>query len=276
MTIYAIGDIQGCFDELEELLRQLRFQRGRDQLWCVGDLVNRGPRSLEVLRFVSSLGDDARIVLGNHELNLMAIAAGLRQLRPQDTVQDILGAPDGDDLIEWLAAQPLLVREPGVPYTMVHAGLAPQWDVADAAMLAGEVQAALRGNERRDFLANMYGNEPDRWVDALDGWQRLRFITNALTRIRYVDSDGRLNLTENGPPGSQPDSLAPWYESNKRRSYGEPIIFGHWASLQIEKKLDPVHRVYHLDTGCVWGRELTALRLDDERYFHVPCECADT
>lgn len=276
MAIYAIGDIQGCFDELEELLRQLRFQRGRDQLWCVGDLVNRGPRSLEVLRFVSSLGDDARIVLGNHELNLMAIAAGLRQLRPQDTVQDILGAPDGNDLIEWLAAQPLLVREPGVPYTMVHAGLAPQWDVADAAMLAGEVQAALRGNERRDFLANMYGNEPDRWVDALDGWQRLRFITNALTRIRYVDSDGRLNLTENGPPGSQPDSLAPWYESNKRRSYGEPIIFGHWASLQIEKKLDPVHRVYHLDTGCVWGRELTALRLDDERYFHVPCECGDT
>lgn len=276
MAIYAIGDIQGCFDELEELLRQLRFQRGRDQLWCVGDLVNRGPRSLEVLRFVSSLGDDARIVLGNHELNLMAIAAGLRQLRPQDTVQDILGAPDGDDLIEWLAAQPLLVREPGVPYTMVHAGLAPQWDVAEAAILAGEVQAALRGNERRDFLANMYGNEPDRWVDALDGWQRLRFITNALTRIRYVDSDGRLNLTENGPPGSQPDSLAPWYESNKRRSYGEPIIFGHWASLQIEKKLDPVHRVYHLDTGCVWGRELTALRLDDERYFHVRCECADT
>lgn len=276
MAIYAIGDIQGCFDEFEELLRQLRFQRGRDQLWCVGDLVNRGPRSLEVLRFVSSLGDDARIVLGNHELNLMAIAAGLRQLRPQDTVQDILGAPDGNDLIEWLAAQPLLVREPGVPYTMVHAGLAPQWDVADAAILAGEVQAALRGNERRDFLANMYGNEPDRWVDALDGWQRLRFITNALTRIRYVDSDGRLNLTENGPPGSQRDSLAPWYESSKRRSYGEPIIFGHWASLQIEQKLDPVHKVYHLDTGCVWGRELTALRLDDERYFHVPCECGDT
>lgn len=276
MAIYAIGDIQGCFDELEELLRQLRFQRGRDQLWCVGDLVNRGPRSLEVLRFVSSLGDDARIVLGNHELNLMAIAAGLRQLRPQDTVQDILGAPDGNDLIEWLALQPLLVREPGVPYTMVHAGLAPQWDVADAAILAGEVQAALKGNERRDFLANMYGNEPDRWVDALDGWQRLRFITNALTRIRYVDSDGRLNLTENGPPGSQRDSLAPWYESNKRRSYGEPIIFGHWASLQIEKKLDPVHRVYHLDTGCVWGRELTALRLDDEHYFHVPCGCGET
>ena len=276
MAIYAIGDIQGCFDELEELLRRLRFQRGRDRLWCVGDLVNRGPRSLEVLRFVSSLGDDARIVLGNHELNLMAIAAGLRQLRPQDTVQDILGAPDGNDLIEWLALQPLLVREPGVPYTMVHAGLAPQWDVADAAILAGEVQAALKGNERRDFLANMYGNEPDCWVDALDGWQRLRFITNALTRIRYVDCDGRLNLTENGPPGSQPDSLAPWYESNKRRSYGEPIIFGHWASLQIEKKLDPVHRVYHLDTGCVWGRELTALRLDDERYFHVPCECGDT
>ena len=269
MAIYAVGDIQGCFDELEELLHHIRFRRVTDQLWFVGDLVNRGPKSLEVLRFVSELGRDARVVLGNHDLNLIAIAAGVRDLRPQDTVRDVLDAADGNELIDWLAEQPLLVREPGIPYTMVHAGLAPQWDVAKAAMLAREVEAALTGGDRPGFLANMYGNEPDRWKKKLDGWKRLRFITNALTRIRYVDSDGRLDLTETGPPGSQPSSLVPWFESKKRRSHGERIIFGHWATLQLEQKLNPVHRVYHLDTGCVWGGQLTALRLDDERYFSV-------
>ena len=269
MAIYAVGDIQGCFDALEELLRHIRFQRAKDQLWFVGDLVNRGPESLEVLRFVSELGRDARVVLGNHDLNLIAVAAGVRKLRPQDTMQDVLDAPDGNELIDWLAEQPLLVREPGIPYTMVHAGLAPQWDVAEAATRAREVEAALTGDDRTGFLSHMYGNEPARWKKKLDGWKRLRFITNALTRIRYVDSDERLDLTESGPPGSQPDSLAPWFESKKRRSHGEPIIFGHWATLQLEQKLDPVHRVFHLDTGCVWGGQLTALRLDDERYFCV-------
>jgi len=273
VAIYAVGDIQGCFDELEALLGHAGFQPGTDQLWCVGDLVNRGPQSLEVLRFFSELGPNARLVLGNHELNLIAIAAGVRELRPQDTVQDVLDAADGSQLIEWLAAQPLLHREPGIPYTMVHAGLAPQWDVAQAALLADEVHAALSGDERMGFLSHMYGNEPDRWEEELDGWQRLRFITNALTRIRFVDRDGRLDLTETGPPGSQPDSLAPWYESNQRPSHGERIVFGHWASLQAEQALDPAHRVYHLDTGCVWGRRLTALRLDDERYFSIPCPC---
>lgn len=270
MAIYAIGDIQGCFDELEALLRVVGFQRGNDQLWFVGDLVNRGPKSLDVLRFVSNLGSDARIVLGNHDLNLIAIAAGVRKLRSRDTVQDVLDAPDGDDLIAWLTEQPLLVHEPGIPYAMVHAGLAPQWSVAQAAMYAREVQAALSGDARTEFLSHMYGNKPDRWKKKLDGWERLRFITNALTRIRYVGSDGHLDLTATGSPGSQPDSLAPWFESKKRRSYGERIIFGHWATLQLEHNLDPVHRVYHLDTGCVWGGKLTALRLDDERYFSVP------
>ena len=276
MAIYAVGDIQGCFDELEALLSHVGFQRGTDQLWCVGDLVNRGPKSLEVLRFFSELGADARVVLGNHDLHLIAIAAGIRELRPRDTVQDILDATDGSLLIEWLARQPLLHREPGIPYTMVHAGLAPQWGVDEAAMLAGEVHAALSGDNRMGFLSHMYGDEPDRWEDELDGWPRLRFITNALTRIRYVDCDGRLELTENGPPGSQPDALLPWYESKERPGHGERIIFGHWASLQAERALDPAHHVYHLDTGCVWGRELTALRLDDERYFSVPCQHQNT
>jgi len=269
VAIYAVGDIQGCFDELEELLRHIHFRHATDQLWFVGDLVNRGPKSLEVLRFVSELGRDARVVLGNHDLSLIAIAAGVRDLRPQDTVRDVLDAADGNELIDWLAEQPLLVREPGIPYTMVHAGLAPQWDVATAATLAREVEAALSVGDRAGFLAHMYGDDPARWEKKLDGWKRLRFITNALTRIRYVDSDGRLNLTETGPPGSQPDSLVPWFESKKRRSHGEPIIFGHWATLRLEQKLDPAHRVYPLDTGCVWGGKLTALRLDDERYFSV-------
>ncbi len=272
MAIYAIGDIQGCFDELQELLRHIRFQRARDQLWFVGDLVNRGPESLEVLRFVSELGSDARVVLGDHDLNLIAIAEGVRELRSQDSVRDVLDARDGGELIEWLSEQPLLVREPGIPYTMVHAGLAPPWEMAQAAMLAREVEAALAGDDRQGFLAHMYGDQPDRWNKELAKWERLRFITNALTRIRYVDSDGRLKLEESGPPGSQPDALVPWFASKQRRSRGEPIIFGHWATLQLEQKVDPVHRVFHLDTGCVWGGRLTALRLDDERFFSVPSQ----
>lgn len=276
MAIYAVGDVQGCFDELEELLRHIRFQPIKDRLWFVGDLVNRGPKSLEVLRFVSELGRNARVVLGNHDLNLIAVAAGVRNLRPQDTVQDVLDAPDSNELIDWLTEQPLLVREPGIPYTMVHAGLAPQWDVAEAAMLAREVETVLTGSDRPGFLQHMYGNKPDRWKKELESWKRLRFITNALTRIRYVDSDGRLDLTESGPPGSQPDSLVPWFESKKRRSHDEPILFGHWATLQLEQKLDPVHRVYHLDTGCVWGGHLTALRLDDERYFCIRSRFGNT
>ena len=269
MAVYAIGDVQGCFDELQELLRHIRFQRAKDQLWFVGDLVKRGPKSLEVLRFVAELGGDTRVVLGNHDLNLLAIAAGVRKIRAQDTVQDILEASDGDELMEWLSRQPLLVRESGIPYTMVHAGLAPQWDVAEAAQLAREVESALTGDHRTAFLENMYGNKPARWKNRLDGWKRLRFITNALTRIRYVDAGGRLDLTHSGPPGSQPRTLMPWFEAKKRRSHDEAIIFGHWATLQMEQKLDPAHRVYHLDTGCVWGGELTALRLDDEHYFYV-------
>lgn len=270
MAVYAVGDVQGCFDELQQLLRRVGYRRGSDRLWFVGDLVNRGPKSLDVLRFVAELGDDARVVLGNHDLNLVAIAAGARKLRSRDTVQQILDASDGDALIDWLTRQPLLVREHGIPYTMTHAGLPPQWDVDEAARRAGEVESALAGEHRTDFLQHMYGDNPARWKSKLTGWKRLRFITNALTRIRYVDTEGRLDFNQSGPPGSQPDSLVPWFESTGRRSHGEAIVFGHWATLQIEQALDPVHRVFHLDTGCVWGGRLTALRLDDGRYFSVP------
>lgn len=270
MATYAIGDVQGCFDELEALLRLVNFRRGSDRLWFVGDLVNRGPKSLAVLRYVSELGDDARIVLGNHDLNLIAVAAGARELRPQDTLQEIFDAPDGDALIDWLIQQPLLYSEDDIPYTMVHAGLPPQWDTAEAATHAREVESALRGPKRAKFLEHMYGNRPDKWKKSLDGWKRLRFITNALTRIRYVDAEGRLDLAESGAPGTQTGKLTPWFASRARRSRGEAIVFGHWATLQIEQTLDAAHGVFHLDTGCVWGGPLTALRLDDERIFSVP------
>lgn len=272
MAIYAIGDVQGCFDELQALLRCVDFRRGADRLWFVGDLVNRGPKSLEVLRFVAELGGDARVVLGNHDLNLLAIAAGVRRLRGHDTVQDVLDAADGDELIDWLSRQPLLLREPGIPYTMVHAGVPPQWDVADAERFAREVESVIAGDGRADFLENMYGAKPARWKKKLSGWNRLRFIINALTRIRYVGEGGCLDMTESGPPGSQPNGLVPWFEAKKRRSRGAPIIFGHWATLQLEHELDPEHGVFHIDTGCVWGGRLTALRLDDERYFSVPSQ----
>ncbi len=272
MATYAIGDVQGCFDELEALLHLVNFRRGGDRLWFVGDLVNRGPKSLAVLRYVSELGDDARIVLGNHDLNLVAVAAGARELRPQDTLQEILDAPDGGALIDWLIRQPLLYSEDGIPYTMVHAGLPPQWDTADAQLHAREVESALRGPKRSEFLAHMYGDQPDTWEESLDGWRRLRFITNALTRIRYVDADGRLDLAESGTPGNQPENLKPWFAPPSRRSRGEAIVFGHWATLQIGQTLDAAHGVFHLDTGCVWGGPLTALRLDDERLFSVPSQ----
>jgi len=272
VATYVIGDVQGCFDELEALLSLVRFRRGSDRLWFVGDLVNRGPKSLAILRFVTELGDDARVVLGNHDLNLIAVAAGVRELRPRDTLQEILDAPDGGALIDWLIRQPLLFSEPGVPYTMVHAGLPPQWDTDEAATRAREVESALAGKKRGKFLAHMYGDQPDLWDNGLSGWRRLRFITNALTRIRYVDADGRLDLDEGGAPGSQPETLVPWFASKARRSRGEAIVFGHWATLQIEQALDPTHRVFHLDTGCVWGGSLTALRLEDQRIFSVPSQ----
>ena len=269
VATYAIGDVQGCFDELRALLAEVGFTRGEDRLWFVGDLVNRGPRSLDVLRFVVELGDDAVVVLGNHDLNLVAVAAGARAEHPSDTLREILDAPDADELIDWLARRPLLHREAGLRFVLVHAGLAPQWDSSAAAARAREVQTVLAGKRRADFLAHMYGNEPSRWSDDLEGWERLRFITNALTRVRYVDEKGRLDLDESGAPGSQREGLVPWFADPNRGSAGEAIVFGHWATLQLERPLDAVHGVYHLDTGCVWGGRLTALRLEDARYFSV-------
>lgn len=270
MATYIIGDVQGCAAQLEALLARIGFDEHRDRLWFAGDLVNRGPASLAVLRRVRDLGEAALVVLGNHDLHLLATACGARRLRRKDTFAEVLEAPDRDELLAWLRGCPLLHHDPDSGLTLVHAGLAPQWDLAEAAACAGELEAALRGPDSRRFLERMYGDGPARWCAGLRGAKRLRFITNALTRIRYCDRDGALDLEHDGPPGSQPAGLEPWYALPGRRSAGHWICFGHWATLRLAAADERRHRVVHLDTGCVWGGRLTALRLEDRRRFQVP------
>lgn len=270
MAVYAIGDVQGCYRELTVLLETLSFDPGRDRLWFTGDLVNRGPASLEVLRFVKGLGDRAVTVLGNHDLHLLAVAGGHERARPKDTFDDVLTAPDRDELLTWLRHRPLLHREEAFADVMVHAGLPPQWDMMMAAACAAEVETALRVDHEA-FLANMYGDRPSVWVPGLCGWDRLRFITNCFTRLRYCDAAGRIDLDAKGPPGSQPPGYMPWFEAPGRRTAGRPVIFGHWSTLGVRSGGD----VFALDGGCVWGGSLTALRMDGERTpVAVPCRGA--
>jgi bis(5'-nucleosyl)-tetraphosphatase (symmetrical) len=259
MATYAIGDVQGCCDELEALLRKLDFDPSRDRLWFVGDLVNRGPRSLDVLRLVRRLGDAAVTVLGNHDLHLLAIARGAAHLRPADqTLLPVLEAPDRDALLDWLQARPVLHHDPGLGITMVHAGLPPPWDIPLARRCAAELEAALRSEHSGRLFADMYGNHPDRWDPALEGADRLRFITNALTRLRVCDRSGRLLLKLKGPPAKMPSGAVPWFQVPGRRSVGSRIVCGHWSALGYHDG----DGVLALDTGCVWGGTLIAQRLD--------------
>jgi len=259
MATYAIGDVQGCCDELEALLLRLAFDPSRDRLWFVGDLVNRGPRSLDVLRLVRGLGDAAVTVLGNHDLHLLAIARGAAHLRPADhTLLPVLEAPDRVALLDWLQARPVLHHDPALGVTMVHAGLPPQWDIPLARRCAAELETALRGEHSGRMFADMYGNHPDLWDDALEGTDRLRFITNALTRLRVCDKAGRLLLKHKGPPAKMPASAIPWFQVPGRRSAGARIVCGHWSALGYHDG----DGVLALDTGCVWGGTLIAQRLD--------------
>jgi bis(5'-nucleosyl)-tetraphosphatase (symmetrical) len=269
MAVYAIGDIQGCYDELLELLATLRFERQRDRLWFVGDLVNRGPKSLETLRFVRGLGPAAVTVLGNHDLHLLAAAHGIRPDNiDDDTLEPILAASDRDELIDWLRRLPLLHYDAELGYLMVHAGLPPQWDLALAQRCAGEIEAVLRGDRLESFLARMYGNKPKQWSGELDGWDRLRFIVNCFTRMRFCDRNGRLELKSSGPPGSQPEGYYPWYEVPGRASRDMNIIFGHWSTLRAPD----IPGVYAIDSGCLWGGQLTALRIDTRpERIELPC-----
>lgn len=272
MAVYAIGDVQGCFDDLMTLLDKIAFDPQQDQLWFAGDLVNRGPQSLEVLRFVRDLGAHAVTVLGNHDIHLLAVAGGHTRPRRNDTFHDVLQAPDREKLLEWLRHQPLLHYDATLGVTMLHAGLPPQWDLATARGCAAEVEEALRGNGYHDYLAAIYGDGPDQWSTALMGAARLRFITNCLTRLRYCDEEGRLALKEKGAPGTQSPGHLPWFMAPGRASADMEIVFGHWSTLGA----CDVQGVHHLDTGCVWGGTLTAIRLDTtvRARISIPCRGA--
>jgi bis(5'-nucleosyl)-tetraphosphatase (symmetrical) len=268
MATYAIGDIQGCFSALEKLLLHIHFDSANDTLWLTGDLVNRGLESLETLRFVKSLGARHKIVLGNHDLHLLAVAYGMSEMRKSDTLESILSAPDRNELIDWLRHCPLLVHDDKTGYVMTHAGLAPVWTVQKAALLAREVEAVLQSDSPEAWFKQMYGNHPNQWDDQLQGAERLRCIVNYFTRMRFCHHDGSLELTYKGEINNKPQELIPWFEVTPRANAEAKIIFGHWASLA--GKTDAPN-VYALDTGCVWGQCLTAMRLEDGRRFKVSC-----
>ena len=272
MPTYVIGDVQGCYAELRSLLRTCGFDARHDALWFAGDLVNRGPDSLGVLRFVADLGDRARVVLGNHDLHLVASAARARKPKAKDTFHDVLDAADGEALIDWLRRRPLVHSDPGRRFVMVHAGIPPAWTIEEAFGHADALSRALRATGRPRLLERMYGNEPDRWRDSLAGFERLRFIANAFTRMRYCRKDGTLDFSETRPPGDQDPSLTPWFALRDGGADRTRIVFGHWATLRLRKALPRSLHVRHVDTGCVWGGSLTALRLEDDREFSVPCK----
>ena len=265
MATYVIGDIQGCFEALEKLLDRIDFDARRDRLWFVGDLVNRGPDSLATLRFVRDLGEGAITVLGNHDLHLLTVAAGFARLHRGDTFQDILEADDRTALLEWLRRRKLMHLDEG--WAMVHAGLLPQWSVGYALSLAREVEAVLGGDRHEELLRHMYGNEPEAWDDALAGTDRLRVIINAMTRLRLCTPQGRMEFRHKSAPRELPEGYLPWYAIPGRASAGHPIVFGHWSTLGLHATDD----VVALDSGCLWGNALSALRLHDRRIFQVDC-----
>lgn len=265
MSTYAIGDIQGCYDSLCKLLERCAFDPARDRLWLVGDLVNRGPRSLETLRYVHSLGPAAITVLGNHDLYLLMIAEGFGKKGKDDTLEEILHAPDRDELLSWLRQQALCHVEGR--FCLVHAGLLPQWTASRARELAREVEYALRSPDYREFMANLWGSEPVGWSDDLTGWERLRVIVNAMTRMRFCTPEGAMEFRSKGETSSAPPGYIPWFRAPARRSADSVLVTGHWSALGL--RIEP--NLLALDSGCLWGRHLTAIRLEDRAVFQVDC-----
>ncbi len=265
MATYAIGDIQGCYAPFMELLDKIGYHPERDELWLVGDLVNRGPDSLAVLRWVKARNDRVKVVLGNHDLHLLAVAAGHARQHRSDTLADVLGAPDSGVLLDWLRRQPLLHVDG--ENAMVHAGLLPGWSVNQAQALAREVEQQLQGDDYHAFLAQLYGNQPARWDDALQGMERWRLIINAMTRMRFVHQDGSLELTSKGEMTSAPAGCVPWFEHPAAQWLDHTLVFGHWSALGLLLR----ERLIALDSGCLWGNALSAVRLEDRAVFQVSC-----
>lgn len=269
MAVYVAGDLQGCLSSLERLLTKVHFNPQIDRLWLVGDLVNRGPSSLETLRFIKDLGQAASCVLGNHDLHLLAIASGVSSIRRGDTLQSVLEAPDAEELLAWLRTRPLIHHDPLLDWTMVHAGIPPQWDIPYALLRAAEVEAELRMNPKALFNI-MYGNLPRLWSEDLDKASRHRFTLNALTRMRYVHTDdGRLDYSCKASPDKAPDDLIPWFRLPARANENAHLVFGHWSTLGLINE----PRLIALDTGCVWGGKLSMVRLDLNHYPILSTDC---
>lgn len=267
MSTLLVGDIHGCFQELQAVLQQANFNPQHDTLWITGDLVARGPDSLRVLRYVHSLGDSARIVLGNHDLHLLAIYAGISRNKPKDQLTELLQAEDCDQLLNWLRKQPILQVDEDKKLIMAHAGITPQWDLSTALMCAREVEAILTSDSYPLFLDAMYGDLPNSWDERLTGLARLRYSTNALTRMRYCYPNGALDMICKEQPAKAPYPLKPWFDISSELSQNYSIAFGHWAALNGKGTPE---NIYALDTGCCWGGELTLLRWEDKTYFRQP------
>lgn len=270
MASYAVGDLQGCYFSFQRLLETIDFKPDHDRLWLVGDLINRGAGSLATLRWLYQHRTSIVAVLGNHDLHTLAVAEGFVPVHKSDTLNELLTAPDGVELLAWMRHQRMVHREDG--YLMVHAGLLPQWDAAQALALGAEVEAVLRSPDYRDFLAHMYGNQPDLWHDDLQGYDRLRLITNGMTRLRVCSPEGRIEFKFKGELDRIPAGYLPWFDVPDRRSHGTVIVCGHWSALGLQQRPD----LFTLDTGCLWGGQLTAMRLEDRRIFQVPCDLRDS
>jgi bis(5'-nucleosyl)-tetraphosphatase (symmetrical) len=268
---YAIGDLQGCYDPFRRLLDKISFDPAKDKLWLTGDLVNRGPKSRRTLRFVKSLGSSAVTVLGNHDLHLLTLAHDVKYTKARfDALWKILGREDSDELLDWLRMQPLAHYDKDMNTLMVHAGIPPTWTVKKTLARAAEVEVTLRGDGYGAFLDEMYGDKPDLWSGKLEGANRIRFIINALTRMRMIDADGRIDFTHTGPPDSAGKGLLPWYAAANARWRGTRIVFGHWSALGLVVNDEMIA----VDTGCVWGRQLTAVKLTGKAKS-VTVQCSD-
>jgi len=271
MTTYVIGDIQGCYDELIALLDHIGFNAEHDHLWFVGDLVNRGPKSLETLRYLKSLGDRVTCVWGNHDLHLLAIAFGNdSKAHKSETLNAILSAPDREELIEWLRSQKLAHFDAELGYGMVHAGLSPEWTFDDALRYAAEVEAIIHSDSATDFFADMYGSKPNRWDASLTGMERHRYITNCFTRLRYCKTDGSFSMKEKLAPEQVDDKkLIPWFRHPQRQSTETRIVFGHWSTLGYRNE----NNTWSIDSGCLWGGQLTAIALEKDRPRPIFIDC---